>query len=119
MINLVLPNNYNKGRIQTNDEHNVSNQLKSIYEMNNVKKWVNSIPLRINENTEIVFSNQNEVDEHITQDSMTCVKDCIVLNIPTEINNNELSTNNKYQNCLENSNSINNNVTSEVNMCRY
>jgi len=117
MINFVLTNNYNKNRIQTNDEQNVSNQLKSIYKMNNVQKWVNSILLKINENTEIVFSNQDEVDEHITQDSMTCVQDCIVINIPREINNNELSTNNKNQNCLENCNIINYNVTSEVNMC--
>jgi len=117
MINLVLPNNYNKDRIQTNNEQNVSNQLKSINKMNYVQRWVNSIPLRINENTEVVFSNQDEVDEHITQDSMTCVQDCIVINIPTDINDNELSTNNKNQNCLENCDIINNNVTSEVNMC--
>jgi len=117
MINFVLTNNYNKDRIQTNDEQNVSNQLKSIYKMNNVQKWVNSIPLRINENTDVVFSNRDEVDEHITQDSMTCVQDCIVINILTEINNNELRTNNKNQNCLENCNIINYNVTSEVNMC--
>jgi len=117
MINLVLPNNNNKDRIQTNDHQNVSNQLKSIYKMKNVQKWVNSIPLKINEDTEVVFSNQDEVDEHITQDSMTCVQDCIVINIPTEINNNELSTNKNNKNCLENCNIINNNVTSEVNMC--
>jgi len=84
--------------------------------MNTVQKWVNSIPLRINENTKVVFSNQDEVDEHITQESVTCVQDCIVINIPTEINKNELSTSYKNQYCLEDCNIINNNVTSEVNM---
>jgi len=53
--------------------------------------------LRINENTEVVFSNQYEVDEHTTQDSMTCDQDCIFINLSTEINNN-----NKNQNYLKN-----------------
>lgn len=70
--------------------------------------------MRINENTEVVFSNQYEVDEHTTQDSMTCDQDCIFINLSTEINNN-----NKNQNYLKNWNIINNNVTSEVNICTY
>lgn len=122
MINLMLPNSYNKDRtnkqtIQTIDQQNVCYQLKSIYKINNEQKWVNTIPLRINENTEVVFSNQDEVDEHITQHSMTYVQDSIVINIPTEMYNNELSTNNKNRNYPKNCNIINNNVISEVNMC--
>jgi hypothetical protein len=101
MINLIWLSNYNKYRIKTNDQQNVSNQLKSINKMNNVQKWVNYIPLRINKNTEVVFFNQDEVDEHLTQESMTCVQYCIVINIPTKMNKNELSTNYKNQNCFE------------------
>lgn len=121
MINSILPNNFNKygttqQTIPTNDQQNVSNQFKSIYKTNNdVQKWVNAIPLRINDNTEVVL--EDEVDENITQASMTRVQDCIVINIPTEIYNNELSTNNKNQNYPENCNIIDNNVISEVNMC--
>jgi len=58
-----------------------------------------------------VFYNQDVVDEQITQDSMACIQDCIVINIPTEFNYNELSTNHKNQNYLKNANIINANVT--------
>jgi hypothetical protein len=118
IVNLILPKNYNKdGIIQKNDQQNVSNNLKSTNKNNDVQKWVKSISLYINDDTEVVFSNQDKVDDHLTESYMTCVRECIVINIPTEIYNNKLSTNNKSQNYQENCNIINNDVISEMNMC--
>lgn len=52
--------------------------------MDYVQKWVNTtaVPLEINENTEVVYSN---VDEPITVNPKTSVQNFIIINIPANI----------------------------------